>query len=391
MAAQFSILIFLLLAIFVAGYFFRRSGCQKNKTFERLHQGYLRGLTLLLNEESDKAVDVFIQLLEVDSDTVETHLALGKLFRKRGEVDRAIRIHQNLIARPNLDVSYRIQALIALGHDYLAAGVLDRAERVFNEVRVFEPEQCDALSALLDIYQREHHWVQAKPVIAHHYCELAQEAITQQQVTEAQLFLRQALAYDVSCVRAHLLRAEIYIQQHNYHLAIKNLKKIKDTSPHYLSEIITPLTRCYEQLGDQQTLLDYLSECLQKHPQTPLYLLVFEHLKKLQKPPYSEVLVRQHIEKHPSINGLSLYLDILLDRCQGSQSQQEIAWLHAMTKTLSDPLPRYRCQQCGFSSMHLHWHCPSCKTWGNVRPIHSYDELSDVCQRTENEAMLPLL
>src|SRR5882762_1834435 len=126
-----------------------------------LPRDYLMGLNFLLNEEPDKAVDIFIKMLEVDSNTVETHLAVGKLFRRRGEVDRAIRIHQNLIARPQLERIYREQSLFELGQDYLSAGMLDRAERIFLELVSAKSHSAQALRILIDIYQQEKEWEKA--------------------------------------------------------------------------------------------------------------------------------------------------------------------------------------------------------------------------------------
>src|SRR3990167_1046957 len=178
-----------LISILIAwalGYFMRLKEMPGRKFM--LPRDYLVGLNFLLNEETDKAVDVFIKMLEVDSDTVETHLAVGKLFRRRGEVDRAIRIHQNLIARPQLEKNYREQSLFELGQDYLSAGMLDRAERVFLELVNAKSHAAQALKILIDIYQQERDWLNAidmaeryesatrqnmQPVIAHYYCELA--------------------------------------------------------------------------------------------------------------------------------------------------------------------------------------------------------------------------
>src|SRR5690242_4385196 len=126
-----------------------------------LPRDYLVGLNFLLNEETDKAVDIFVKMLEVDSDTVETHLAVGKLFRRRGEVDRAIRIHQNLIARPQLEKVYREQSLYELGQDYLSAGMLDRAERIFLELVSAKSHSAQALRTLIDIYEQEKDWENA--------------------------------------------------------------------------------------------------------------------------------------------------------------------------------------------------------------------------------------
>src|SRR5579871_2241115 len=160
MSSTWIILVFMsLAAAWYLGYQSRYKNSADRKV--NLPRDYLVGLNFLLNEEPDKAVDVFIKMLEVDSDTVETHMAVGKLFRRRGEVDRAIRIHQNLIARPQLDRIYREQSLFELGQDYLSAGMLDRAERIFLEVVAIKEYAVAALRALLDIYQQEKAWENA--------------------------------------------------------------------------------------------------------------------------------------------------------------------------------------------------------------------------------------
>src|SRR5579871_2986038 len=153
MSSTWIILVFMsLAAAWYLGYQSRYKNSADRKV--NLPRDYLLGLNFLLNEETDKAVDIFIKMLEVDSDTVETHLAVGKLFRRRGEVDRAIRIHQNLIARPQLEKIYREQSLYELGQDYLSAGMLDRAERIFLDLVNAKTHSAQALRTLIDIYQQ---------------------------------------------------------------------------------------------------------------------------------------------------------------------------------------------------------------------------------------------
>src|SRR5579883_2482196 len=186
----------------------------------QLPRDYLVGLNFLLNEETDKAVDIFIKMLEVDSDTVETHLAVGKLFRRKGEVDRAIRIHQNLIARPQLERIYREQSMYELGQDYLSAGMLDRAERIFLDLSNGKSYSAQALKTLIDIYQQGKDWGNAiqmaikyesvtrqdmQPTIAQYYCELADTAYAKKQSAIAKDYLDKAIAADRSCARASLM------------------------------------------------------------------------------------------------------------------------------------------------------------------------------------------
>src|SRR5277367_1878657 len=160
MSSTWVLLVFVsLAAAWYLGYQARHKRIVEQKS--NLPRDYLVGLNFLLNEETDKAVDIFIKMLEVDSDTVETHLAVGKLFRRRGEVDRAIRIHQNLIARPQLERVYREQSLFELGQDYLSAGMLDRAEKIFLELLNGSSHSAQALRTLIDIYQQEKDWEKA--------------------------------------------------------------------------------------------------------------------------------------------------------------------------------------------------------------------------------------
>src|SRR3990167_2303385 len=259
-----------------------------------LPRDYLTGLNFLLNDETDKAVDIFVKMLEVDSETVETHLAVGKLFRKRGEVDRAIRIHQNLIARPQLDKIYREQSLFELGQDYLSAGMLDRAERVFLELIQAKSHSARALQMLIDIYQQEKDWENAikvanqyetvtrqnmQAVIAHYYCELADIAYLKEDFDLAREQLSHAFAADPSCVRASLLQAKVCIGEEDYKSAIRFLKKIKDQNPDYLSEAIDMLACCYEKNQQKEELLAYLNELVEEHPNVPIVLILAEKIR----------------------------------------------------------------------------------------------------------------
>ena len=236
-----------------------------------IHRDYFKGLNYLINEQPDKAVDVFIKLLEVDSDTVETHLALGSLFRRRGEVDRAIRIHQNLIARPQLAKQHRLHALSELGQDYLRAGVLDRAERLFLELVELGEGNQSSLRFLLRIYQQEKDWHKAieiahklqtpsepmHSIIAQYYCELAEQMIKKGRVDQILNYLKRAQAIDHSCVRASLIRARLEYDTQRYKESIRCYKRVIDQDPDYISEIVAPLSECYQELAEEEKLVTY--------------------------------------------------------------------------------------------------------------------------------------
>jgi len=349
-----------------------------------LPRDYLVGLNFLLNEEPDKAVDVFIKMLEVDSNTVETHLAVGKLFRRRGEVDRAIRIHQNLIARPQLDKTYREQSLYELGQDYMSAGVLDRAERIFLDVVGVKEYSVPALRALLDIYQQEKAWESAiqtaqklelstkinkQPIIAHYYCELAEQAMAKGQHEQVSQYLKQAIDTDANCVRASLLQARFDMKNNDYKTALRSLKRIKNQNPDYLSEAIEDLASCYEGLEDEEKLVSYLMQILDEHPHVPVVLILSERIRKRKGDKVAAKYVADYVRRYPSLHGLHLFINLYMSSAEG-RAREDLTILHNLTKKLLSDRPDYQCVSCGFSGKSLHWQCPGCKQWSSVKPVH---------------------
>lgn len=349
-----------------------------------LPRDYLLGLNFLLNEEPDKAVDVFIKVLEVDSDTVETHLAVGKLFRRRGEVDRAIRIHQNLIARPQLAKNYRDQSLYELGQDYYSAGVLDRAERIFLEVVEIKQYAVPALRALLDIYQQEKAWENAvqianklevatkknmQPTIAHYYCELAEVAQHKGQFEKSQHYLQQALDVDARCVRASLLMAKLEMKNNDFKSALRNLKRIKTQNPDYLSESIDALASCYEALNEEKKMVSYLMQLLEEYPHVPVVLILSERIRQWKGDKVAANFVADYVRRYPSLSGLHLFINLYLNAAEG-RARDDLLILQGLTKKLLADKPDYQCTSCGFSGKSLHWLCPGCKQWSSVKPMY---------------------
>lgn len=378
-------LIVVLIALFLAWYVGFRMGKEKMTAQKfALPRDYLVGLNFLLNEEPDKAVDIFIKMLEVDSDTVETHLAVGKLFRRRGEVDRAIRIHQNLIARPQLDKHYREQSLFELGHDYLSAGVLDRAERIFLELVPVKDFSTAALRPLLDIYQREKDWEKAIPIadklqqvskismqhiIAHYYCELAEIACHKSQLEQAIGYVKQAHDYDKQCVRSSLLQAKLEMKQENYKNALRSLKRIKSQNPDYLSEAVVLLAACYEALNEEEKFVEYLKELLEEHPHVSVMSSLSERIRRWSGDKEAANFVGDYVRRYPSVSGLNLFIKLYISSTEGRTREDLLILQGLMQKLLADK-PDYRCVSCGFSGKTLHWQCPGCKQWSSTKPVH---------------------
>jgi lipopolysaccharide assembly protein B len=353
-----------------------------------LSREYVVGLNYLLNEQPDKAVDLFIKLLEVDSDTVETHLALGSLFRRRGEVDRAIRIHQNLIARPQLSVIQRKEALMALGLDYMSAGVFDRAERIFLEVvELGGSRETRSLQGLLAIYQQEKEWEKALEVnkkleistgtslhtqTAHYYCEMASQALKVNALDKATYCIKQAIHVDPESVRASLMNASLEMKEDRFRQAIRTLKRVPEQDAEFLSEIIEPLVHCHKALDLMPDCIEYLEKTLAAHPRASVIFVIAEYLKQHNTTDTAIDFVADNLSKHPSIRGLNRLIYWHLETAHG-KVRDKLQMLYNITSKFLDNKPIYRCGHCGYGGKHLHWLCPSCKQWGRMKPIHGFE------------------
>ena len=358
------------------------------KPENQLTREYVVGLNYLLNEQPDKAVDVFIKLLEVDSETVETHLALGSLFRRRGEVDRAIRIHQNLIARPQLSDFQRKEALMALGQDYMSAGVFDRAERIFLEVGTLSGErEIASLKGLLAIYQQEKAWEKALDVVqqieastgvsmhieaAHYYCEIATQDLKQKHQDKAYQSIKEALVIDSRSVRASLMLANLEMQAGRYRPAIRALKRVPEQDPEFLNEIIEPLVQCYREVDAIDECIDYLEQTLADHPRASVIFVIGDYLSSEKSVDFAIDYVSGHLGRYPSIRGLNRLIYWHLESAHG-KVRDKLQMLYAITSKFLENKPIYRCGQCGFGGKLLHWQCPSCKQWGKTKPIHGLE------------------
>lgn len=384
-------LLWLLLPIAAAsGWFAARRGQRKHAVAEQLshNPAYFRGLNHLLNEEPDKAIDVFVEMLEVDSETVDTHLALGNLFRRRGEVERAIRIHQNLIARPALTREQRAQALLELGQDYMRAGLYDRAENLFKELHHNRQHQAQALRNLLVIYQQEKDWEACLKIAeelaplsqepmwlerANYYCELASSAIKVGHTGRAGALLRKALSAYKDCVRAMQMQADLAIAADDLRGAIKILRRAGEQQPDYLDEVLPRLVECYKRIDDPASLRRYLEAVLEAHPESNAALYLADLLRDLEGDAKAADFLSAEVGRHPNLRGIKRLADLNASLPEG-RSRQLIDTLRDHLDGLLRHRPAYRCSQCGFTAKTLHWQCPSCRNWGTIKPRNDNDE-----------------
>jgi lipopolysaccharide biosynthesis regulator YciM len=380
-----------------AWYFGYRNGKKRmdetsNKRRQGLSKTYFTGLNYLLNEESDKAIDTFVSMLEIDSETLETHLALGNLFRKRGEVDKAIRIHQNLIARPSLSTDDRKKALLELGFDYMSAGLLERAENIFKELSDDYIHKDISLAKLLAIYQQTKDWQKAiataakvahsgnpqvKKEITHFYCELAEESLQKKAYKNAISFIKKALQVDIQSVRATLISGQIHYSKERYKKAIKSFSELAKRDVAFLPEALPLLVNSFAQINDQRGLSLFLQDALNRGAGISTILAYADILQTNSPDAISgdraaaEFIAKQ-MHVHPSIRGLYQLINLHVGHASETAKPSLVMLKYVVAKLL-EKKPVYQCNQCGFDSKSLFWQCPSCQNWGSVKPIQGLE------------------
>lgn len=338
--------------------------------------------TIWQDSQKDKAVDTFLNPTDVNQDTVETHLALASLFRRRGEVDRAIRIHQYLIARTNLSNDQRCQSLYQLGYDYLRAGLFDRAEALFLELADHHEYREQSLRQLVEIYQQQRDWEQAIQVaeqlatvshqpmilsISHYYCELAESARDEEDLVRMQEHVQQASRINPHSIRANLLSAELAIEQRRYKVALRTYQRIAREHAAFIPAILNSIATCYQHIGREPEYIELIKNCLQQVGSAAAIISILERLPQLQADLLQHSSVIRQLQTMPSIWGLQALLSLFKHDNQANHEHLNV--LQEMVGKISADQPLYRCTSCGYSSMSLLWWCPGCKSWETVRPF----------------------
>jgi lipopolysaccharide biosynthesis regulator YciM len=381
---EYVLLLLLPVAIYLGWWlartFDRRSSRKRNQSFSNQ---YFQGLNYLLNEQPDKAIQVFLELAEVNKDTVETHMALGSLFRRRGEVDRAIRFHQNIIAKPGLEPEQRTQALLELGEDYMRAGLLDRAERLFVELIETDAHTPSALRSLLEIYQQEKDWEKALEqaqrleqisgehmgdVMAQFCCEMAEAALSEDDRERARRQLRQARRHDPRCIRARFILAEICAQDNEFSNALDLYEEIAELDPDYIPELLEPYLAVARENGLVERSRGKLNQWAETYRGISLILKLTEFLSDENGADAAGNYLIETLTTKPSVRGLDRLVELKAAGHLDDESSDDI--LRAVTARLMARQPEYRCNHCGFSGHTRHWHCPSCKHWSTTKKIH---------------------
>jgi len=384
-------LLFLLLPVAAAyGWYMGRRSAHQDKQQEasRLSRDYVAGVNFLLSNQQDKAVDLFLDMLKEDTGTVEAHLTLGNLFRSRGEVDRAIRIHQSLMESASLTYDQRLLAVQQLGRDYMAAGMYDRAEDMFGQLVDETDFRVSALQQLLQIYQATSDWQKAidtaerlvklgkdqqRLEISHFYCELALQMMGSDDMDKAMSLLKKGAAADRNSARISIMMGRIYIAKGDYAKAVESLERVIEQDRELVSETLEMLQVCYQQLGKPQEWAEFLKRCVEENTGATAELMLAEVMEQREGSETAQVYITRQLQRHPTMRVFHRLMDYHLHDAEEGRAKESLMVLRDMVGEQVRTKPRYRCQKCGFTAFTLYWHCPSCRAWSSIKPIRGLD------------------
>lgn len=352
------------------------------------NKDYFIGLNYLLNDEPDQSIDAFISSLEINSNTLESHLALGNLLRRRGKVDGSIAVYQKLLANSQLNNAEINQVKLGLVKSYVAAGLLDRAEKLIDELKVAETKiQIAALNIGLTVYQLEKEWQKAIKVAndllklslpnerheiqvkaSHFYCELAEKELEFQHYNQAREYLHNAINLDKTNVRTSLIIGRLESEQANYKLAIKILLKISTQDPSFTAEAFDLIVIAYQALNNQKKLQKFIETSLEE-PLSPAFLLkIIKYIKDTEGREQAKKILFQRIEAKPSIELLGQAI-LLNDSTENDPNAEKF---HEILTRYLESKAQYQCGSCGFELKKLHWQCPGCTEWGFIKPMYPF-------------------
>ncbi len=350
-----------------------------------LPAAYFKGLNFLITNQQDKAIEAFTEAVQANTDSLELHFALGSLFRKRGEVDRAIHLHLHLLENKQLEPQQKLAVTAELAQDYLKAGLFDRAEELFESLdddRYRQP----ALRALLEIYVREREWERAikaatelerisgvpfRVEIANYYCEMALKSKLTNDTHTARFELDQALNANKNCVRANVLLGDMEAESGNHKAAISIWKRIEFQKPEYLGLIAPKLLASFRAMNQTEEGLSLLQTYLQTYQLNSLLNVLYEATLAEQGAENAARLARNELIKMPSLNTLDLLLQaraILETSHPQNGNLQDTQLMQQAVRHAIGNKTAYHCEQCGFKAKYHHWQCPACNAWEALPP-----------------------
>ncbi|MDN3652709.1 lipopolysaccharide assembly protein LapB [Thalassotalea ponticola] len=384
-------LLFLLLPVAVAyGWFMGRNSVKQKdqRDKDNLTVKYSTGLNYLLSNQQDKAMEFLLEALSVEEDTVEAHFAMANLFRKRGELDRALQVHEHLARQPELSDLQKRQALFELGRDFYTAGLYDRAEKLFLKLSKTANYGHKSLSYLMQIYQSTKDWqkgvdlekiivkTQEKKLLhtlANFYCELATQAFEQKQYQLELELLQKALTHDPMSSRANYLMAQVFEKNQQYNQACECYKKIFYQDREFFPEVIDKMRAVYQRSDKPDEFYPFIYEVFEKSRSTTALITYLEHIEATESKAKAEEFILHALNRRPTIRGFKHFVKMQRSSAQDETTAKSLDVITEMVAAYINVRPRYRCRSCGFNSTVHYWSCPSCHDWEQLKPVRGLE------------------
>lgn len=365
---------------------FSASSLNKSRNKKLPSNDYFVGLNYLLNDEPDDAIDIFIDALEINSSTLETHMALGTLLRRRGKVDRSIAVYQDLLGQSNFSRSEMNDIKIHLVRSYIAAGLLDRAEHLLKELRNQAGDiKIKALVLSANVYQLEKDWQEGVEALtellkvctparrsryqnlaSHYYCEMAEVELGNGHMSRARDYLRNAAMMDKNNTRVSMLFGKLESLCGNYKEAIKSYLRVKKQDPSFMADVFSPLLECYQKAGKEKSLQKFIAANMDAETDTTVLIDLAKYLEQERGQDEARKYLFAQLEKKSSLR-LMLQTLALDDSVTAGNKEKEL-FLKVLREYI-DSNTQYQCTYCGFELKSLLWLCPSCSRWGTVKHV----------------------
>lgn len=384
-------LLFLLLPVAVGyGWFMGRNSIkQKNQTAkDSLTIKYSTGLNYLLSNQQDKAIDHLLETLEVEDDTVEAHFAMANLFRRRGELDRALKVHEYLVRQPMLSDKEKQQAVFELARDFYSAGLYDRAETMFLRLTKSSVYGIKSLSYLMQIYQSTKDWqkgqslekliVKSKDkklnhVLANFYCELANIAIANDEYIKELELLQHALQLDPKSSRANLVMAQVFESSKHYNEACSCYKEIFVQDQEFFPDVIEKMQQCFNLSDHKDEFYPFIKNVYDQTGSTTALIKYLEFIGETQSKLKCEEYILAALKRRPTIRGFKHFIKMQLNDGSEQSSPQSLDAIKELVAAYLKLRPRYSCRNCGFNSSVHYWSCPSCHDWEQLKPVRGLE------------------
>jgi len=384
-------LLFLLLPIAMAyGWFMGRNSVKQNDQTAKddLSNKYSTGLNYLLSNQQDKAIDYLLEALKLEDDSVEAHFAMANLFRRRGELDRALKVHEYLVRQKNLPTKDKEQAAFELGKDFLSAGLYDRAESMFVKLLKNKSYSLKSLSYLMQIYQSTKDWHQgiklkkaivktrdkkALHTLANFYCELATLALEKDQFIEVIELLENALQLDPNSCRSNWLLAQIYENHQQYNEACLCYQDIYLQDKDFFPDVIEKMHKCYHELDAEDEFYQFIRKVYDETGSTTALIKYLSYLESTYSNSKAKEFILSALKRKPTIRGFKHLVKMQMSSTESQNQTENLDVIKELLSAYLNVKHRYSCRTCGFNSSTHYWSCPSCHDWEQLKPVRGLE------------------